>query len=56
MGREYSNQEEKAYRFELFKERMKKIDFHWRNESPRKRFRRHDRWWDQGNNELPQAS
>ena len=28
MGREYSNQEEKAYRFELFKERMKKIDFH----------------------------
>ncbi|CAL5037579.1 unnamed protein product [Urochloa decumbens] len=26
MGREYPNQEEKAYRFELFKERMKQIE------------------------------
>ncbi|WVZ91589.1 hypothetical protein U9M48_037739 [Paspalum notatum var. saurae] len=26
MGREYPNQEEKAYRFELFKERMKQLD------------------------------
>ncbi|CAL4947873.1 unnamed protein product [Urochloa decumbens] len=26
MGREYPNQEEKAYRFELFKERMKEIE------------------------------
>ena len=57
MGREYPNQEEKAYRFELLQGKDEaNRDFHWSKESPPKRFRRHDRWWDQGNNELPQAS
>jgi len=34
MGREYSNQEEKAYRFELFKERMKQIETSTEVKSP----------------------